>query len=549
MKKILLSFVAILVVLSIVGALFWKAILASMLGLLFRMSQPEPEPNRPLKWQQFEGSRSSLRPNVILILTDDMGFNDVSFFGGGLIPTPNIDNLAHNGITFSKGYAGSSVCAPSRAMIMTGRYATRYGFEFTPTPGPMGQMLMLLSNSYERPQSTFAIDNAHQHHQAHNIPYDDRGMPTSEQTLADIMQLGGYHTVQIGKWHLGRSVPFLPQNRGFDESLLMASGLYLPIEDENVVNAKLELDPIDRILWSILTFAVSFNGSERFIPDGYLTDYFTNEAVNVIEANQNRPFFLYLAHWGIHTPLQATKEDYEAVSHLPTHREKVYAGMIRSVDRSIGKIVAKLEALDMLDNTLIIFTSDNGGANYVGLPNINKPYRGWKLTFFEGGTHVPFFMHWPDQINPAQFYDAPVSHLDLLPTIAAAANVKEYSVNEIDGVNLLPYIKDPKRKQPPRNLVWRSGEYQSILSDGWKLHVSHKPKHFRLFNMINDPLEKHDLAESMPEKVAEMKTMLVAHNKPMVDPLWPAILDAPIWIDKPLVSDLTEEDDYIYWQN
>ena len=198
---------------------------------------------------------------------------------------------------------------------------------------------------------------------------------------------------------------------------MMEGGLYLPIYSPDVVNARNEFAVLDKVQWEIMSYAASFNDSDRFEPNSYLTDYFTDEAVKAIAANKNQPFFLYLAHWGIHTPLQATRQDFEAVGdNFPNHRSRVYAGMIRAVDRSVGQIVQALKDNGVDDNTLIIFTSDNGGANYIGMPDINKPYRGWKLSFFEGGTHVPFVMRWPNRLNAGTRYPHAISHLDIMPT-------------------------------------------------------------------------------------------------------------------------------------
>jgi uncharacterized sulfatase len=170
-----------------------------------------------------------------------------------------------------------------------------------------------------------------------------------------------------------------PHDQGFKESLLMASGLYLPEDHPDVVNAKQDFDPIDRFLWAVMRFAVSFNGEKAFEPELYLTDYFTDQAVKAIEANRDRPFFLYLAHWAPHTPLQAAREDYEALSHIENHRERVYAAMIRSLDRGVGRVLDALKDNGLEDNTLVLFTSDNGGAGYIGLPEVNSPFRGWKI--------------------------------------------------------------------------------------------------------------------------------------------------------------------------
>ena len=267
-------------------------------------------------------------PNVVLILADDLGWNDLSFAGGGVasgsVPTPNIDSIARDGVNFTAGYAANGTCAPSRAAIMSGRYGTRFGFEFTPTPPAMIRAVSRIANN--RPGRTRKVITFLDEHEP--VAYEDMGMPASEISLAELLKQADYHTVHIGKWHLGRSQGMAPQDQGFDESLLMASGMYLPRDHPDVVNSMQDFDAIGQFLWRALRFSASFNGGETFEPGGYLTDYYTDEAVKVIEANRDRPFFLYLAHWAPHTPLQATRADYDALAHIEDHTLRVYAAMI-----------------------------------------------------------------------------------------------------------------------------------------------------------------------------------------------------------------------------
>jgi arylsulfatase A-like enzyme len=201
----------------------------------------------------------------------------------------------------------------------------------------------------------------------------------------------------------------------------MESGLYLPENDPNVVNSKQDFDPIDKFLWPNMRFGVSFNNGKWFKPARYLTDYFTDEAVTAIKRNKNQPFFLYLAHWGVHTPLQASKADYDALSNIPDHRRRVYLAMVRAIDRSVGRVLQTLRDEGLDDNTIVIFTSDNGAPGYIGLPEVNQPYRGWKLTLFEGGVHVPYVAKWPGHIPAGTRYQPPVSNIDVLPTVVATA--------------------------------------------------------------------------------------------------------------------------------
>ena len=321
------------------------------------------------------------------------------------------------------------------------------------------------------------------------------------------------------------------------------------MDHPEVVNSKQDFDPIDRFLWKGMRFAASWNGGEAFEPGGYLTDYYSDEAVKVIEANRNRPFFLYLAHWAPHTPLQATRADYDALSHIEDHTLRVYAAMIRALDRGVGRVLAALEENGLTQNTLVLFTSDNGGANYIGLPEINQPYRGWKITFFEGGIHVPFFARWPARIPAGSRYDEPVHHFDLYATAAAAAGAAMPSDRTMDGVDLLPFAFGRRKSPPHERLFWRSGHYQVVIAEGWKLQVSERPDKVWLFDMRNDPTEQHDVASDHPERVNAMRAMLAAHNAEQVEPAWPALIEAPISIDKTLKDAESPEDEYIYWPN
>ena len=298
--------------------------------------------NVPTEWgagpQTASLSAAERPPNIILILADDMGFNDVSLYNGGAgdgsVMTPNIDALAHEGVVFNNGYAANAVCAPSRATIMTGRYSTRFGFEFTPF-FKSGATIFQWMQDIENPTLPSFID----HEGLAAMPEMwQLGMPSEEMTIAEVLQASGYYTAHIGKWHLGGAKGMRPEDQGFDDSLNMAGMLYLPEEHPDVVNAKREEDGIERMVWANARYAADFNSGGQFEPAGYLTDYYTDEAVKVIENNRNRPFFLYLAHWGIHNPLQALKEDYDAYAHIDDHALRVYSGMIRALDRSVGRI-------------------------------------------------------------------------------------------------------------------------------------------------------------------------------------------------------------------
>ena len=256
--------------------------------------------------------------------------------------------------------------------MLTGRYSTRFGFEFTPVfkIGPIIFNWMQQDSDGEGLPVMIDVEGADQ------LPeMEELGMPSEQITIAEVLKARGYHNVHIGKWHLGSTGDMRPEHQGFDESLYMAGMLYLPEDHPDVVNAKRLDQNIEKMVWASSQYKAQFNGGEAFEPDGYLTDYYSREAVKVIENNKNRPFFMFLSHWGIHNPLQATREDYDALAHIEDHHLRVYAAMIRAVDRSIGMVTQALEDNGLTENTLILFTSDNGGAQYIGLPDVNKPFR------------------------------------------------------------------------------------------------------------------------------------------------------------------------------
>ena len=505
--------------------------------------------HRAVDWERGPASRQEQadRPNVVLIVADDLGWNDLTINGGGVaggtVPTPHIDSIAQAGVTFTNGYAGQGTCAPSRAMMMTGRYGSRFGFEFTPTPDGMTTALGMMTRGRKPP--SIPAENARR------IPYEQMGLPASEVTIAEMLKDAGYYTAHIGKWHLGRENGSAPQDQGFDQSLLMHSGLYAREDDPAVVNAKLSYDPIDRFLWAALRYAASYNGSDAFEPEGYLTDYYTDEAVKVIENNRNRPFFLYLAHWAPHTPLQAAKQDYDALAHIEDHVERVYAAMILSLDRGIGRVLQALEANGLEENTIVVFTSDNGGAGYVGIANLNKPYRGWKITNFEGGIHVPFFLKWPARVPAGTTYREPVHHFDIYATIADAVGAKLATDRRIDGVSLLPYAFGTHEEASPHDtLFWRAGSYRTVRHLDWKYAIDPLGGGQWLFDLAQDPGETTNLAEQRPQVVAQMQALLAAHQAEMVPPLWDSAAAMPINVDKHLREPMDPATDtYVYWSN
>jgi len=536
MKKILIVTLALLGL----GLIFWKDVL---FWLLVQTAAPKDNvgPNQEIVWQQGPETRSDDRPNIIVIVADDLGINDMTDYDdldpSGTMDTPNIDFIANSGIKFKNAYSGSATCAPSRGMIVTGRYATSTGYEFTPVPDGMARAINLF-NPEETRYMAESVES--------NPLFDNQGLPAEEITFAETLKDAGYYTAHIGKWHLGRGPVFAPLSQGFDESLMMASGLFLPEDDPNVVNAYLPWDPIDKFLWAILDYAASFNeSSERdnwFEPKGYLTDYYTDEALKVIEANKNRPFFLYLAHWGVHTPLQALKSDYDKLTHIDNHIERVYAAMIMSLDRSVGRIVESLEANGLSENTWIIFTSDNGGANYIGLRYINSPYRGWKLTLFEGGIKVPLIF-WKDGIASQEVAQRAM-HIDIMPTIHGLIN--EELTHSVDGIDLFADEYDLNQ----RPIFWKTGHNKVVIKDNWKLQVEEYSQKQWLFNLADDPTEQLELSDQYPEKVYELKALINQHSEGAKNFIYKPPLLANVDVDRNLKEAVEEghsEDEESVW--
>ncbi len=534
---------------------------ATILSMIAQSRLPHVEPNRDVTWATGPSAAPSgdRPPNVIFILADDLGYNDITFNGGGIangaVPTPNIDALGKEGVNFAAGYAGNATCAPSRAALMTGRYATRFGFEFTPAPVAFERMVGTASEPGAIHKPRFFKDRLKDMPEgstaASSGAVNTLSVPTGEITIAEVLKARGYHTVHLGKWHLGGKEGSRPEQQGFDESLGFISGasMFLPEKDKTVVNAKQPWDPIDRFLWPNLPYAVQFNGSSMFAPKGYMTDYLTDQAVASIKANRNRPFFMYFAPNAIHTPLQAKNEDYDALPQIKDHRLRVYGAMARNLDANVGRILQTLKDEGLDQNTLIVFTSDNGGAGYIGLPDVNKPYRGFKSTFFEGGIHTPFFMRWPGTIAPGTRFPYPVGHVDLFATAAGAAKASVPTDRKIDGVDLLPYVQGRATGRPHQTMFWRSGQYKVVRDGDWKLQSNESRNKVWLYNLAVDPTERNDLSKADPARTQALLAMLKTQDAETAKPMWPSLLQGPVMIDKPSGVKQAAADEYILWDN
>ncbi|MCC9643311.1 sulfatase-like hydrolase/transferase [Rhodopirellula sp. JC740] len=418
------------------------------------------------------------RPNIVLIVADDLGFSDVGFNGCQEIPTPRLDALAESGVVFSSGYASHPYCSPSRAGLLTGRYQQRFGHEANPPHDP----------------------------EWHGE--ETAGMPLSEQTLADALKEAGYVTGAIGKWHLGDAKPMWPNRRGFDEWFGFSGG---GLSYWGAVGNKPQ------------QFGVHRNDEPVDVDTlTHLTDDFSTEAVKFVQRHQDDPFFLYLAYNAPHAPDQATRAHLKHTEHIEYGGRAVYGAMVAGMDAGIGRVVDEIERQGLSEKTLVIFYSDNGGRREHAR---NFPFRGHKGMLFEGGIRVPFLMNWPNKLPSGVREDAPVMALDLFPTVLAAAGVSPSEASKLDGENLLPSLTQDDVSMPKRPLFWRysmgDGNYGYAVRDGrWKLVDTRYKDRKMLFDLQSDPYETRDLSDDHPERVAELWQKVVAWDADNLAPRW-----------------------------
>ena len=420
-------------------------------------------------------------PNIIVIISDDQGYADVGFHGSKEIFTPNIDRIANNGVVFSQGYVSFAVCSPSRAGLITGRYQNRFGYTRNILLAPKDSTM---------------------------------GLPLGEQTLPEVLKKGGYKTKAIGKWHLGAHDLLIPENRGFDEfyGFLIGGHRYFP--DDLTLNDLTEArKQMDGYITKI------YDNGNRINTSRYLTDELSINAVKFIEDNSNNPFFLYLSYNAPHTPLQAKEEDLLRNMHIKGEKRRIYASMVTSMDDGIGLVLDKLEQMNIIDNTIVIFFSDNGGVEWYNHSD-NGELRGIKGDFFEGGIRVPFVMQWPKIIPKGIVYDKPIIALDVFATSIAVANVENHTINEIDGVNLIPYIIGENNNYPHKYLYWqnRDKEIDVIRDDRYK-YLRIKNKEF-IFDLSNDISEENNLINSSKQIYENLKFEFKEWEKDMIDPIF-----------------------------
>jgi len=427
--------------------------------------------------------KSSLEnaPNIIIIISDDQGYADVGFHGSKEIFTPNIDRIASNGVVFTQGYVSYAVCSPSRAGLITGKYQNRFGYTRNILLAPKDSLM---------------------------------GLPLSEQTLPDVLNNVDYKTKAIGKWHLGAHESLVPERRGFDEffGFLIGGHRYFP-EDltlNDLSEARRQMDGyITRI----------YDNGKRIDTKKYLTEELSDNAVKFIEDNSSDPFFLYLSYNAPHTPLQATAMDLERNSHIEVEKRRTYAAMVSSMDDGIGLILDKLEEKKITDNTIVIFFSDNGGVEWYNFSD-NGILRGIKGDFYEGGIRVPFTMQWPSKIKPGTIYDKPIIALDVFATVASAASAEKYIRNDIDGVDILPYITGEKSGLPHKYLYWQNPDKDiDVVRDERYKYIRIEEEEY-IFDLKNDISEEKNIINSSKPIYDRLKSQFKEWEKEMIDPVF-----------------------------
>jgi arylsulfatase A-like enzyme len=423
-------------------------------------------------------SGAERRPNILVIVADDLGYADLGFQGCRDIPTPHLDELAKTGVRCTSGYVSHPFCSPTRAGLLTGRYQQRFGHENNPAYSPQ----------------------------------DDRvGLPISERTLADALRTAGYVTGAIGKWHLGAAPHFHPLERGFSEYFGLIGGGHDYFQHNlfftNSQQARAE-------------YKIPLQRQNKPIEENeYLTDALAREATAFVDRHQAEPFFLYLAFNAPHTPLQAKEADLNAFAGIADAKRRTYAAMIRALDTGIGRVLQKLQEKQLADDTLVFFLSDNGGPTQVNGSD-NSPLRGAKGQVLEGGIRVPFVVRWPKAFGKASSFSNPVISLDIFPTALAAAGAPLPTAKPLDGVNLLPHLKGESLQSPHETLFWRTGGGTSYAVRKSTYKLVHIDGRDQLFDLEHDVAEIKDLAESKPDVVALLRKTYEDWNSQLMRPLW-----------------------------
>jgi arylsulfatase A len=442
--------------------------------------------------QTSQAAEQNRPPNFVLILVDDLGWMDLSCQGSQFFETPHIDRLAAQGMRLTNGYAACAVCSPTRAAVQTGRYPSRVGVTDWIRSKFQGGIIGPDGNN---PTGYVGGPN-----QPVLCPKNALFMESDEVTLAELLGPAGYATCHIGKWHLGQADHF-PEKQGYD---LNHGGCDLG-QPPNY------FDPYE----STREFYEIPNLPSR-TPGEYLSDREADEAVKFIRDNRDQPFFLNMDHYAVHTPLQAkpdVKARYEAKEKTTKQTNATYAAMVESVDDSTGRIMETLKEYGLADNTVIIFTSDNGGL--LG-PTNNEPLRSGKGFPYEGGIRVPLIVRWPGVVAAASTSDVPVTSVDYFPTLAQIAQVELPNDRAIDGQSIVPVLKQQGTLDRDA-IFWhfphfrgKLGPYSIVRQGDWKLIKRYAEGKRELYNLADDLSETTDLAAEMPERVNQLDTVLQA---------------------------------------
>lgn len=514
-KKITLSIVIVLFLIALF--LFWPI---NTDGTLIQPDKKLLAGKAAFLSEKISTDSSFKKPNIIILLADDLGKYDISLYGGKSTPTPQIDSLAASGVTFQDGYVSASICSPSRAGILTGRYQERFGHEFQPGDRYPKNNLEYYGFKYLINTNNWRLNDKINYPNEASIA--TQGLPQSEITFADLAKREGYSTAIIGKWHLGHNKGFFPLDRGFDYhyGFYQAFSLYTPEDDNPDIINHHHKDFTDKMIWGNGRVGIGQIRRDTTIihNKAYLTETFADEAEAFIEKNKTKPFLLYVPFNAPHTPFQVRKKYYDRFPNVKDENKRVYFAMISALDDAVGRIRAKVKKEGLEDNTLIFFASDNGGADYT-FATTNAPLKAGKFSHFEGGVNVPFALSWKGKIKPHTIYKTPVSTLDIFSTIAAAINSDLPKDRVYDGVDLVSTVNE--NKEAHKTLYWRSGDAKAIRSGDWKLIISGKTHEEWLYNLAKDKSETTDLAKKNPAKVTELHLALQNWEKGLVKPLWP----------------------------
>lgn len=435
------------------------------------------------------------KPNIVFFLIDDLGYSDVGAYGSDYYETPNIDRLAEEGVKFTNAYSSSMICSPTRAAILTGKNPARLHITHAiPIQG------------YMRLENTKMLG-------ANYV----KNLPLEEVTIAEALKEAGYKTAAIGKWHMSWEEWGYPENQGFD----------INIGGNNMGNPGDYFCPYYG-KWRMTKEHpyTEWNVVEKCEEGEYLTDRLTDETIKFIEENKEGPFFAYLQHYAVHTPLQAKdsliqKYESKPADSIKGHTNPVYAAMIESVDEGVGRIINKLQELGISENTIVFFTTDNGGHGRI---TSNWPFRGNKGNFYEGGIRGPLIINWPDHIKPRVVDETQVISTDYYPTILGLLDLPKKPEQHLDGIDLTPLLLDGKDIKRSESLYWHYPNYaanhpnratpQSIIKDGdWKMIEYLENGAVELYNLREDIKEEHNLAEKFPGKVQRLKSKLDSWRK------------------------------------